>query len=291
MPLTRQISLKKEVGQTEHVSVRTGCHIAHPTTSSRIWDYVSASRLNLWLRCPKAFELRYVHGVDTPTTNSLFFGKQIHAALEYVYRTRQLGREAVLSAVLEELRTNWNEAIDNGEFAFEDDASGFLMLEKAVRLIEAYVSQIPDDEPLPLAVETTLRSPLVDPVSGEDMGIPILGIVDLIFDDPVGPVICDFKTAASSQKPVEITHEVQLGSYAYLLRQTSGQVESAAEIRVLVKTKTPQIIRHRFGTRSEQQIQRWFAIVRAYLDDLDRGEFLHRPGWTCRSCEFRKICV
>ena len=48
-----------------------------------------------------------------------------------------------------------------------------------------------------------------------------------------------------------------------------------AETRVLVKTKTPQIIRHRFGSRSEQQLHRWFAVVRAYLDDLDRGEFLH----------------
>ena len=30
-----------------------------------VWDYVSASRLNLWLRCPLAFKLRYIDGVSS----------------------------------------------------------------------------------------------------------------------------------------------------------------------------------------------------------------------------------
>lgn len=260
------------------------------TSKSRIWDYVSASRLNLWLRCPKAFELRYVKGVATPTTPSLFFGKQVHAALEHVYRNRQLGCEIDTNTVIEQLRTTWDAAVETGEIDFETTDESIKLREKATRLVEAYLCQLPDDEPRPIAVETMLEAPLIDPTSGEDMGIRLRGIVDLILADPGGPVICDFKTAASSQQPLEIVHEVQLGCYAYLFRQLSGQTESASEIRLLVKTKTPRIIRHRFRTRSEQQIHRWFAIVRAYLDDLDRGEFLHRPGWSCRSCEFRDIC-
>ena len=191
MSLQDTKALQRNAGLSNCGSVGTSRHVAHSISTSRIWDYVSASRLNLWLRCPKAFELRYVHGVDTPTTKSLFFGKQIHAALENFYRIRALGHQPNVTAVLEELRNNWNEAIDNGESVFEDAASGILMMGKAVRLIEAYVSQIPADEPLPLAVETTPQSPLVDPVSGEDMGMPILGIVDLILDDSEGPVICD----------------------------------------------------------------------------------------------------
>jgi hypothetical protein len=33
-----------------------------------VWDYISPSRLNLWLRCPLAFRLQYIDGVRTPTT-------------------------------------------------------------------------------------------------------------------------------------------------------------------------------------------------------------------------------
>jgi hypothetical protein len=41
------------------------------------WAYISPSRLNLWLKCPLAFKLRYIDGVKTPTTPSLFIGKQV----------------------------------------------------------------------------------------------------------------------------------------------------------------------------------------------------------------------
>ena len=39
-----------------------------------VWEYISPSRLNLWLKCPLAFKLKYIDGVTTPTTLSLFLG-------------------------------------------------------------------------------------------------------------------------------------------------------------------------------------------------------------------------
>jgi hypothetical protein len=38
------------------------------TRAGGVFDYVSASRLNLWLKCPKAFKLRYIDGIKTPTS-------------------------------------------------------------------------------------------------------------------------------------------------------------------------------------------------------------------------------
>jgi len=58
-----------------------------------VWDYVSPSRLGLWLRCPLAYKFRYVDGIKSPTTPSLFLGKRCHSALEIWYRHRQLGHE------------------------------------------------------------------------------------------------------------------------------------------------------------------------------------------------------
>ena len=80
------------------------------------------------------------------------------------------------------------------------------------------------------------------------------------------------------------------GCYALMYQALSGEVESGLEIRTLVKTKVPQIATYRYGPRSDAQIGRLFAVVKAYLEDLRRGEFLYRPGWGCRTCGFRNEC-
>ena len=156
-----------------------------------------------------------------------------------------------------------------------------------VGLLVAYLRQLPPDEPRPLAVETSLSHPLVDPTTGEDLGIPLVGIVDLVLPGNAGPLIADFKAAASSKPPPEIQHEIQLSCYSYLFRSVSGQQEAGLEIRSLVKTKTPQIVFHRYAARQDTHYRRLFAVVRAYLQDLERGQFLYRPGWTCAMCDYR----
>ena len=261
----------------------------HTPTNRRggVREYLSASRLNLWLRCPLAFKLRYVDRVPEATTPSLFIGRLVHQGLERFYRRRQLGLETSIDDVTRPLLTSWEEAVSHECVQFADSKEEVRAREQVTRLLESYLQQLPPDEPRPLAVETSLSCPLVDPISGEDLGIPLVGIVDLILDEDAGALIADFKTAASRQPPLEISHEIQLGCYSYLFRRMSGQRESALEIRSLVKTKTPQIVFHRFAARQEIHMRRLFAVIRAYLDDLDRGQFLYRPGWTCGMCNYR----
>ena len=111
--------------------------------------------------------------------------------------------------------------------------------------------------------------------------------MDLVADDRDGPRICDFKTAARSSPPHEITHEIQLSSYAYLFRQATGDEEGGLEIRSIIKTKKPKVEFHSYQARSEQHFRRLFAVIRAYLDDLDRGRFVFRPGFGCAMCDHR----
>ena len=132
-----------------------------------------------------------------------------------------------------------------------------------------------------------MEQPLVDPFTGEDLGIPLLGIVDLILDKPDGAQIIDFKTSARGGTPSEISHEVQLSSYAYLFRRLDGRQEAGLEIRSLIKTKTPKIEFHAYPAREERHLRRLFAIIREYLDSLDAGRFNYRPGWGCSMCDLR----
>ena len=157
-------------------------------------------------------------------------------------------------------------------------------------LVQAYLEQVPVNEPRPVAVEVGTEAPLVDPATGEDLGIPLVGIMDLILPDADGSLIADFKTTARSGEPLEIVHEIQLSCYPYLFRHASQVREGGLEIRNLVKTRIPKVQFHRYAARTEKHFVRLFSVIRAYLDDLHSGTFLFRPGLGCTMCDYRGMC-
>ena len=264
--------------------------LADPKPATRpagVWDYISPSRLNLWLKCPLAFKLRYVEGIRSPTNPAMFLGKRVHHGLEIFYRHRQLGIQLEPGDVVRRMNDSWDTAVTEEDMTFKSTADEQALQTKECDLVRSYLNHVSDDEPAPTIVETTLESPLVDPANGENLGIPLLGIVDLVLDDMEGAVICDFKTAAKSTPPSEISHEIQLTSYSYLFRQAAQRIEAGLEIRSIIKTKKPQIAFHRFAARTDAHFRRLFAVIRAYLDDLDTGRFVYRPGFGCGMCDFR----
>jgi putative RecB family exonuclease len=252
-----------------------------------VFDYVSASRLNLWLKCPLAFRLKYVDGVRFPTPPAVFLGKQVHAALERYYRHRQLGLEITPERICESVQRLWGPAAAEERIPFASLHDETELLAKAMQLVRAYLLKTRHETTRVMAVETAVRTPLIDPRTGEDLDIPLLGIMDLVLGEADGSVILDFKTAARADELSELTHEIQLGCYAYLFRQSTGTTESGLEIRRLIKTKVPQILFHRWPARTERHFQRLLSVVRAYLDDLHSARFVFRPGRGCSYCDFR----
>ena len=89
---------------------------------------------------------------------------------------------------------------------------------------------------------------------------------------------------------MEISHEIQLSSYAWLYRQISGRKEAGLEIRSLIKTKVPKCEFHPYAARSDAHFRRLFAVIREYLDALDSGRFNYRPGFGCAMCDYRREC-
>lgn len=252
-----------------------------------VWDYISASRLSLWAKCPLAFRLRYIDGIKTPVGANLFIGRQVHRGLEQFYRHRLLRLKLSAEDVVQRIDDAWDADRDTENVVFKNSAEENKSKAQVESLVTAYLDQIPGDEPSPLAIEVTLEAPLIDPVSGEDLGINMLGIVDLVLDGPRGPVIVDFKTAARGGALQPIIHEVQLTTYAYLFRRLTGKAEQELQIRRLVKTKVPKIEQHTFAAREAIHLRRLFALVRSYLGDLHAGQFTYRPGMACGMCDFR----
>jgi len=240
---------------------------------SGLWDYVSPTRLNLWLRCPARVQFHYVEGLVPPPTPSLFVGKRTHDALEHFYRHRQLGVGLSAEQVTARLEDTWDEAAAEEHVSFASADEQRAAKDQAVGLVKEYLRQLPASEPRPLAVETTLEAPLADPFTGEDLGLPLLGVVDLVLDGREGPVICDFKTSAKSSTPAEIVHEVQLTAYAILFRKSpeNGKRDwrfarsSRARRRRSSGTFLDLAKNHTCGGS--------FGLWRAYLRRSERGRF------------------
>jgi putative RecB family exonuclease len=252
-------------------------------------EYISPSRLSCWLSCPLKWKFRYQDGIRMPTTTSLFVGKVVHAGLEGYYRHRQLGVTLEADDVTERMFRSWAQLVDEEKMAFDSPEAEQAMRQQAADLVRAYLVYAPNFEK-PLAVEVAAEAPLVDPVTGEDLGMPLVGIIDLVLDYEEGPLITDFKTAARSSESMEITHEIQLSSNAYLFRQASRWPESRLEIRSLIKTKVPKIEFHSYPARTEAHFARLFSVIREYLDALDTGRFNYRPGFGCGMCDYRERC-
>jgi hypothetical protein len=248
-------------------------------------EYVSASRLSCWLKCPLTWKIRYLDGVKTPTTPSLFIGKAVHAGLEGFYRHRQLGITLVPDDVAERMLQSWPRLVDEEEMTFESTDAEQTLRQQTIDLVRSYLAHAPDNE-RPLAVEVAVEAPLVDPVTGEDLGMPLIGIIDLVLDYEEGPIIADFKTSGRSSEPMEVTHEIQLTSYAYVFRHVQRWREAGLEIRSLIKTKAPKIEFHSYPARTDVHFRRLFSVVREYLDALDSGRFNFRPGFACGMCDF-----
>lgn len=255
-----------------------------------VFAYVSPSRLNCWIKCPRAFAYRYLEGIKTPTTPSLFLGTVVHAGLELVYRHRHLGVGLEAGDVGKRLMESWASMIDEEGMKFDSPGDEQALQKQAVDLIGAYLAHVPSDEPKPLAVEVAVEAPLVDPATGENLGVPLVGIMDLVLDGRDGPVIADFKTSARSTEPLEIVHEIQLTAYAYLFRHVEQRQEAGLEIRSLIKTKTAKVEFHAYPARTDAHFRRFFAIVREYLDAMDAGKFNYRPGFGCSMCDFKEQC-
>ena len=256
-----------------------------------VWDYLSPSRLSLWMRCPLAFKFRYIDGIRTPPSENLFLGKQVHDGLEFFYRHRQAGVRLSREEVSGHIARHWSTTAEQEQMEFRKPDASDKLKAKCQLLVACYLDEFAGTDEKVIGVESAMEATLVDPATGDRLGLPMVGVSDLLLETDDGPVLVDFKTAARGGEPIEQQHEIQLACYASLFRKLTGDLEGGLEVRSLVKTKTPRIEVHRYERRSHRHMARLFAVIREYLRAIELGEFNYRPGFNCMFCDVRQPCI
>jgi hypothetical protein len=178
-------------------------------------DHLSASSLTLWMRCPRSWQDKYVHGNRGPSSEALLLGGFVHAMLE----------GALKGEAPDALETFATVAEEQGEIIFSrlDEAKvynlGLKMVYDYYETIGKWLD-IEDTE-----VEISLDVPGVP--------IPVVGRVDFTTPDR----IVDIKTTGYfSPKQVRLNRDWLFQARVYQLYQPK-----AAEFHVITRAKEDSI--------------------------------------------------
>lgn len=256
--------------------------------------YVSVSQLRCWLRCPMAFELKYIRGTPPAFVPlNLAFGSAIHEALAAYYgEIKNSGSPLRLDLVLDVFRAAWEKAVD-GEVPLqvaEDGDDPGLVIDKGISLLHAFYANATNGG-MPETVEEVEMGFVVDlhdPDSGEILDEKLVGTIDLIVREAGRRVIYEHKTSSKKYTKDQLDTDFQVTAYRCAARQV-GMGEVGLKFQVLVKTKVPtiQVAEVSRGAQDEDDFLRTAGGV---LKAIDAGVSYPIRGWACRGCQFAYAC-
>jgi RecB family exonuclease len=248
-------------------------------------EYVSVSRLKLFLGCRLKFYFEKVLALPKPTSPSFHFGKAVHAGLQHYNKARWRGGDASETAVVAAYQKAFDDPEDKQAVDYESANDAVELRAKGETLLKAFLtSRQLAPEKKPMAVELSLRAEL------PSLALPLLGVIDLVESDLT---TVDYKTVASTPDPrLEAwLHEIQLTAYSLLVEDATGEESPGSELVFLVKTKTPKVIPHRLPPPTQVQRDKFHRLVEVYANAVANEAYYPSPGQQCSWCAFREECA
>ena len=245
-------------------------------------SHLSHSQVSSWLRCPKAYQHRYVlHTHPERSSIHLLLGTAVHDALT-AEAQRRLDNESggqgyALSAFKEMMVAKaciTDAELDLGTKTFTE------WLTMGEGLIQAYFEHGPVQDIVSMEKEFRLTLP---------NGTPMVGFLDFIVDRGDGLEVVELKTAARSYSDMQVRLAEQATAYAWALGADKKPVK--VTYIVLVKTKEPkvQVIE---TVRGPKDVRRFQELAMTVGSGIVAGCFPRNQSvQNCSKCEFRDQCL
>ena len=266
--------------------------IDHPssmTTGSIRSEYVSWSQMWTFRQCPLKFRFRYLDRIEPEhVASSLLVGSSIHSAIEMLHR-RQLAGEVVpdLDELVTEFWESWKERTEDSpvvRFNKSEDLNS--IHELADRMLKAFLAS--DDSVVSSRVIGIEESLSEEVLEGER---PLLGIIDLIYEDDGKVVIRDYKTSRSrwNQGNAEASAG-QILLYGELVRKLLPNTPVSFEFVVISKAKSPTVERFEIEP-SAKRLSRTKVVANRTLEAIETGLFYPVKTPMCSTCTYRSACA
>jgi len=261
--------------------------LAPPTTKvvKDPLEYISASRLKSFHTCRLQWYFRYIEQLPGKSSPSLLVGKVVHAVLQAWNLARWRGEDCSIERMELVFDASWIQECEEAAMIWKTSEEEAKEKAGALSILRHYLTHTPIPQAeKPEAVEVRVERDL------DAHGLPpLLGIIDLVRG---GGRIVDFKTSARSPDSFMATHqnEIQLGCYALLYREATGQTESGFELHHLIKTKEPKLIVTPMSPMTTDQIRRLVRIMESYVQGIEAEDFVPSPGMHCSWCDYYSEC-
>ncbi len=243
----------------------------------------SVSQVQTYLGCPLKYRFQYIDQLPKAfRPAALAFGGSIHSAVEWFHRVRMAGEEPALDDVLRVFEADWF-AQNLDPLQFQPGETKEALEAKARAMLQVYMTSVNGCRPA--AVEEPFSLEIADPRTGECLGVPFRGIVDLVEDDGT---LVDLKTAARATPQEDVERHLQLSTYALAVFLRTGEIPKL-RLDVLLKTSKPRL--DRLTTSRTVEELAWVArLIQRTTWAIEEGHFFPNPSWRCSDCEYQLPC-
>ncbi len=244
-------------------------------------SYLSASRIKVYLQCPRKYFLQYVRGIEPAWRPvPLLFGSSFHTAVD-----AWLQKDAVTAdAVKNIFRQSFTESVEHSPipvlFDEGDDLTKSTVLGE--KMLEVFLDRVPMPRKV-YGVEVAFEVNL-DPELP-----PVIGSLDAIVEEEDGRTsVWELKTSKRKYSGDQLTFDLQPTVYARAV-QDLGLV---ADVVMLVTTKTakPDVQVERL-TRGRSDFDDLLATAWSVRRAIDAGVDHPVRSAMCRGCPFVHACL
>lgn len=246
--------------------------------------YLSATQLNMFLRCPQQYYFRYIEGLKIPPSGAMVQGRAWHEALEANYSQKiNSDTDLPLDDMQDIFATRFEEAVEAEEIAFRANENPGGLKDQGVSIVETHHNAIAP-EVHPVVVEEQFWISL-----GDDFPYELMGYWDLV--DRNG-IIIDNKAYSRKPSQADLDKNIQLTVYALGYRASQQKTEKKLRLDAIIKNKTPKAVQLE-TTRSNEDCRWLLGLIEKVAESIQTGVFYPNPtGWCCNKkyCGYWHIC-
>lgn len=238
-------------------------------------DHISHSQLELYDKCARAWEFRYIKQIRTPSSPALVLGDCYHRTIESNFKFKlSKGEDIDLDFIPDIFKKHWDTILANTEIIW-DDENPTRTRDIGISLACKYVEDVAPTI-YPEYVERWIES--------EIAGVKFVIRIDLI--DMHSSVI-DHKTANKRYNQKDVDNDMQASACAFALKRP---VIFYNHVAVKTMKSNIQILK---TYRTQDDINWWVEKAEATINVMKSGYYPPRTqGWYCdqRYCDFYDRC-
>ena len=245
-------------------------------------QWLSHTQINMFLRCPKQYEFRYVNGIRIPPSGVLVLGGAGHSAIAYNYKQKiQTHQDLKINEVTEFFAEEFDRKVKEEEPIFDEDRPKDLK-DNGIKVLKKYQN---DKAKIiqPKEVEKVFA------IDFTNVNYFIKGFIDLITENEE---LVDHKISKKSPSQSNIDDDLQMTVYKLGYNYTYNKDPIELRYDYLITSKNPKI--KSYPTfRTNEDIDEYLVIVGQIVEYIKRGDFYkNTQSYNCsqKYCGYYEKC-